>query len=80
MKSAKRKLRIYEVSISYHGRTYEESKKIGWKDGLKAPGVVLKFWVIDDLYATPYGRGVLNNLTGTLRIPELAGAGAAPRA
>jgi glycosyltransferase involved in cell wall biosynthesis len=65
MKSAKRKLRIYEVPISYHGRTYEEGKKIGWKDGLKALGVVLKFWVIDDLYAAPYGRGVLNNLTGT---------------
>ena len=65
MKSAKRKFRIYEVPISYHGRTYEEGKKIGWKDGLKALGVVLKFWVIDDLYATPYGRGVLNNLTGT---------------
>jgi SAM-dependent methyltransferase len=65
MKSAKRKLRIYEVPISYHGRTYEEGKKIGWRDGLKALGVILKFWVIDDLYATPYGRGVLNNLTGT---------------
>ncbi|HTM51632.1 MAG TPA: glycosyltransferase family 2 protein, partial [Bryobacteraceae bacterium] len=35
MKSAKRKLRIYEVPISYHGRTYEEGKKIGWKDGIK---------------------------------------------
>src|ERR1051326_2707809 len=65
MKSAKRKLRIYEVPISYHGRTYEEGKKIGWKDGLKALGVILRFWLIDDLYATPYGRGVLNNLTGT---------------
>jgi glycosyltransferase involved in cell wall biosynthesis len=65
MKSAKRKFRIYEVPISYHGRTYEEGKKIGWKDGLKALGVILKFWLIDDLYATPYGRGVLNNLTGT---------------
>src|SRR5438552_2978703 len=65
MKSAKRKLRIYEVPISYHGRTYEEGKKIGWKDGLKALGVILRFWVIDDLYAAPYGRGVLNNLTGT---------------
>src|SRR2546423_1582246 len=65
MKSAKRKLRIYEVPISYHGRTYEEGKKIGWKDGLKAFGVIFKFWVIDDLYAPPYGRGVLNNLTGT---------------
>ena len=65
MKCAKRKLRIYEVPISYHGRTYEEGKKIGWKDGLKALGVILKFWLIDDLYAAPYGRGVLNNLTGT---------------
>src|SRR3954449_12795562 len=65
MKSAKRKLRIYEVPISYHGRTYEEGKKIGWQDGLKALGVILKFWLIDDLYAAPYGRGVLNNLTGT---------------
>jgi glycosyltransferase involved in cell wall biosynthesis len=65
MKSSKRKLRIYEVPVSYHGRTYEEGKKIGWKDGLKALGVILKFWLIDDLYATPYGRGVMNNLTGT---------------
>ena len=65
MKSAKRRFRIYEVPISYHGRTYEEGKKIGWKDGVKALGVILKFWLIDDLYTTPYGRGVLNNLTGT---------------
>jgi glycosyltransferase involved in cell wall biosynthesis len=65
MKSAKRKLRIYEVPISYHGRTYEEGKKIGWKDGVKALGVVLKFWLVDDLYAAPYGRGILNNLNGT---------------
>lgn len=65
MKSAKRKFRIYEVPISYHGRTYEEGKKIGWKDGLKALAVIVRFWLIDDLYAAPYGRGVLNNLTGT---------------
>lgn len=65
MKAAKRKLRIYEVPISYHGRTYEEGKKIGWKDGVKALGVILHFWLIDDLYAEPYGRAFLNNLTGT---------------
>jgi glycosyltransferase involved in cell wall biosynthesis len=65
MKSAKRKLRIYEVPISYHGRTYEEGKKIGWKDGVKALLVIFHFWLIDDLYSAPYGRGVLNNLTGT---------------
>ena len=65
MKCSKRKFRIYEVPISYHGRTYEEGKKIGWKDGVKALGVVLYFWLIDDLYVEPYGRGLLNNLTGT---------------
>ncbi len=65
MKSAKRKLRIYEVPISYHGRTHEEGKKIGWKDGFQALSAIFHFWLIDDLYATPYGRGVLNNLTGT---------------
>src|SRR5262249_46982283 len=65
MKCAKRKLRIYEVPISYHGRTYEEGKKIGWKDGVKALGVILHFWLIDDLYSEPYGRAFLNNLTGT---------------
>ena len=65
MKCAKRNLRIYEVPISYHGRTYEEGKKIGWKDGLRALAVILRFWVIDDLYVEPYGRAFLNNLTGT---------------
>jgi glycosyltransferase involved in cell wall biosynthesis len=65
MKCAKRKLRVYEVPISYHGRTYEEGKKIGWKDGVKALGVVLYFWLVDDLYVPSYGRGLLNNLTGT---------------
>jgi len=65
MKVSKRKLRVYEVPISYHGRTYEEGKKIGWKDGAKALGVILYFWVIDDLYAENYGRGLLNSLTGT---------------
>lgn len=65
MKSAKRRWRIYEVPISYHGRTYEEGKKIRWKDGFQALATIVKFWLIDDLYVEPYGRGVLNNLTGT---------------
>lgn len=65
MKCAKRKFRVYEVPISYHGRTFEEGKKIGWKDGLKAMAVILYFWAVDDLYTEPYGRGLLNNLTGT---------------
>ena len=36
-------LRIYEVGISYHGRTYEEGKKIGWKDGVKALWCIIKY-------------------------------------
>jgi glycosyltransferase involved in cell wall biosynthesis len=43
VKIAKRRLRIYEVGISYAGRTYEEGKKIGWKDGLRALWCLLKF-------------------------------------
>jgi hypothetical protein len=36
--------RIYEVGISYYGRTYDEGKKIGWKDGMRAIYCILKFW------------------------------------
>ncbi len=43
-KLAKRKgIRIYEVGISYYGRTYEEGKKIGWKDGFRAIYCILKY-------------------------------------
>lgn len=37
------KIRIYEVGISYYGRTYEEGKKIGWKDGFRAIWCILKY-------------------------------------
>jgi glycosyltransferase involved in cell wall biosynthesis len=37
------KVRIYEVGISYYGRTYEEGKKIGWKDGFRAIWCILKY-------------------------------------
>jgi glycosyltransferase involved in cell wall biosynthesis len=43
VKIAKRKLRIYEVGISYQGRTYEEGKKIGWKDGFRALWCLFKY-------------------------------------
>lgn len=36
-------IRIYEVGISYYGRTYEEGKKIGWKDGFRAIWCILKY-------------------------------------
>jgi len=37
---------IYEVGISYYGRTYEEGKKIGWRDGMRAVFVILKYGLI----------------------------------
>ena len=42
-KVAKAKVRIYEVPISYHGRTYAEGKKIGWKDGVQAIYCILRY-------------------------------------
>jgi len=42
-KLARLKPRIYEVPISYYGRTYEEGKKIGWKDGFSALRCILKY-------------------------------------
>jgi glycosyltransferase involved in cell wall biosynthesis len=42
-KMAKKKLRIYEVPISYYGRTYEQGKKIDWKDGVSALWCILKY-------------------------------------
>src|SRR5438034_7787721 len=45
VKIAKRRLRIYEVGISYWGRTYEEGKKIEWKDGFRALWCLLKYSV-----------------------------------
>lgn len=47
-KIARRKYRIFEVGISYNGRTYNEGKKIMWLDGVKAIFLILKFWIADD--------------------------------
>ena len=41
-KVARKGVRIYEIGISYYGRTYEEGKKIGWKDGVRAVWCILK--------------------------------------
>ncbi len=42
-KIAKKKCRIYEVGVKYYGRTYEQGKKIGWKDGFSAIRCILKY-------------------------------------
>ena len=49
-KIARRGCRVYEVGISYSGRTYKEGKKIHWVDGFKAIWVICKFLVINDSY------------------------------
>ena len=62
-KVAKRSCRVFEVPISYSGRSYREGKKIGWRDGVKALLAILKFWIIDDLYKEDrYGGEILHAL------------------
>jgi glycosyltransferase involved in cell wall biosynthesis len=56
-KVAKGKWRIYEVPISYFGRTYEEGKKIGWKDGFRALICILKYNLFRQAHPdSPAGR------------------------
>jgi hypothetical protein len=51
VKIAKRKLSIYEVGISYRGRTYEEGKKIQWKDGVRALWCLVKYCITEPAVA-----------------------------
>jgi len=53
VKVAKRRLRIYEVGISYWGRTYEEGKKIGWRDGLRALWCLFKYSIKEPVTPLP---------------------------
>jgi len=69
-KFAKRKLRIFEVPISYHGRTYAEGKKITSVDGLKALWTILKFWVIDDMFQGDYGHKDLIDMEAAPKYTE----------
>ena len=63
IKLAKREARLFEVPISYSGRTYQEGKKIGWLDGWKAIGAILRFWWSDHLYQDDeYGSQILGRL------------------
>jgi 2-polyprenyl-3-methyl-5-hydroxy-6-metoxy-1,4-benzoquinol methylase len=50
IKLAKRQARIFEVPISYYGRTYAEGKKIGLKDAIQAMGVILRYGLSRDIY------------------------------
>jgi glycosyltransferase involved in cell wall biosynthesis len=64
IKLAKRRARIFEVPISYSGRTYQEGKKIGWRDGFKALEAIARFAVRDDVYtADEHGSAILARLS-----------------
>jgi glycosyltransferase involved in cell wall biosynthesis len=63
IKLAKREARIFEIPISYSGRTYQEGKKIGWRDGFRALGAMLRFWISDEVYAADeHGSHILGRL------------------
>ena len=46
-KIARRRLRVFEISVSYHGRTYQEGKHIGMKDGFQALWCIFRYWWAD---------------------------------
>jgi len=63
IKLAKREARIFEIPISYSGRTYQEGKKINWRDGFKALFAMLRFWLSDHVYAEDaHGSQILGRL------------------
>jgi SAM-dependent methyltransferase len=64
IKLAKREARIFEVPISYFGRTYQEGKKINWRDGLLAIWAMLRYAISDDIYcADEHGSRILARLS-----------------
>ena len=50
-KLAKMRIRIFEVGISYSGRTYDEGKKIGWRDGVRAVYCIVRYSKVGDKFA-----------------------------
>jgi glycosyltransferase involved in cell wall biosynthesis len=66
IKLAQRRAVIYEVPISYHGRTYDEGKKIGLKDAFQALAVILRYGVQRDIFRDP-GAQILDVLSHTPR-------------
>jgi len=71
IKLSKRKARIFEIPISYSGRTYAEGKKITWKDGLRALGALVKYGISDKIYvADAYGSEILGRLSRAPRFTK----------
>jgi glycosyltransferase involved in cell wall biosynthesis len=71
IKLAKRRARIFEVPIRYSGRTYQEGKKIGVKDGFRAIGAIVRFACSDHVYADDeYGSQILGRLNRAPRFTQ----------
>ena len=64
IKLAKRQARIFETPISYHGRTYEDGKKIGFRDAVQALWIILRYWISADIYAES-GQAILDAFAHT---------------
>jgi glycosyltransferase involved in cell wall biosynthesis/phospholipid N-methyltransferase len=64
IKLAKRQARLFEIPISYSGRTYQEGKKINWKDGVAALWAIVRFALSDEVYKRDaYGSQILARLS-----------------
>src|SRR6202163_188764 len=71
IKLAKRGARIFEVPIRYSGRTYQEGKKINWKDGLGAVAAIFRYSWSDEIYvADIYGSQILGRLNRAPRFTQ----------
>jgi glycosyltransferase involved in cell wall biosynthesis len=57
--------RVYEVGISYHGRTYEEGKKIGWRDGVQALFCIAAYSPVGRLFRLSRFSSAVGHLTGS---------------
>ncbi len=69
-KIAKRNCRVYEVPISYRGRSYSEGKKINWRDGVAAIATILKYLFIDDCFNEQFAKVHAPGLTSARRLNQ----------
>ena len=71
IKLAKRGARIFEVPIRYAGRTYQEGKKISWRDGVRAVSAIFRFSLSDQIYVEDvYGSQILGRLNRAPRFTK----------
>ncbi|MCK6507271.1 glycosyltransferase [Myxococcota bacterium] len=70
VKLARLRLRIYEVPISYHGRSYALGKKIGWKDGVEALWCTVRYATTNDILQGPVLEDTLRRLASIRRLNQ----------